>query len=505
MHKIFLQSMVAGLLSAAALSAAQAPQLDAGTWLARQDTQLGPRAGTITLHRAGELTHDVTLSVGHDLVIAAPLRIAATIHLLGNNHIRCRAPLEAQQPRNLFQAESATGISITGCDVTQTGPAGGYLLAVKASSHISVAHNHLLNLNLFTTQDDTGHTTDLAIADNVVRFPANNGFIGIYLIRTLRATVIGNALEGLGHGVEWWGGDANGGWRGPQSVVDAGELTIQGNHCRTIAGACIWGSMGYNVNVTGNSDKGCGDVCFDVEGGVNNVFTHNQASNCGFGCYAAEFESLGTVFRENEATTTAGHNLVLIKHGPQNPYNHTNLHIEDNVLTCPQLCVALYTEGDDGLFFTGNTITNASIASVNYHHDFTVTGNTFVFTVDPGSSAAIAGPALFQHHTSLIANNSLTDRAPADPATICIAQSWSDFNDADTMTITGNSCSGFTRGLVTATGGANPGAPRAIWTISGNHVNGAAAGKAYQHARMAGNETYTFTPENTVNGNPLRP
>jgi hypothetical protein len=36
-------------------------------------------------------------------------------------------------------------------------------------------------------------------------------------------------------------------------------------------------------------------------------------------------------------------------------------------------------------------------------------------------------------------------------------------------------------------------------------VNGAAAGKAYQHARMAGNETYTFTPDNTVNGNPLRP
>jgi hypothetical protein len=502
MHKVFSPA-VALLLGYASLSSAQA--FDVSAWLTRQDAQLGTRHGTITLHDPGTLPHDVTLSPGHDLVLAAPLRINATITLRGNNHISCRAPIEAQQPRNLFQAQSVTGISITGCDVTQTGAAGGYLLAVKASAHITVERNRLLNVNLFTTQDDTGHTTDVSIADNIVRFPANNGFIGVYLIRTLRAAVTGNTLEGLGHGVQWWGGDANGGWHGPQSVVDAGELTITGNYCRTIAGSCVWGSMGYNVNVSGNTDDGCGDVCFDVEGGVNNVFTHNQASNCGFGCYAAEFESVGTVFRNNQATTTPGHNLVLLKHGPQNPYNHTNLRIENNVFTCPQLCVALYTEGDDGLFFSGNTVTNASITSVNYHHDFTVTGNTFLFTVDPGQSAAIAGPALFQHHTSVISHNTITDRAAVDPATVCIAQSWSDFNDTDTMTIMGNSCSGFTRGIITATGGANPGAPRAVWAISGNHVDHAAAGKAYQHVRMSGNEDYTFTPDNTVDGASARP
>jgi hypothetical protein len=73
------------------------------------------------------------------------------------------------------------------------------------------------------------------------------------------------------------------------------------------------------------------------------------------------------------------------------------------------------------------------------------------------------------------------------------------------MTITGNTCSGFTRGIVTATGGANPGAPRAVWVISGNHVDHAAAGKAYQHARMSGNETFTFTPDNTTDGMVIRP
>jgi hypothetical protein len=126
----------------------------------------------------------------------------------------------------------------------------------------------------------------------------------------------------------------------------------------------------------------------------------------------------------------------------------------------------------------------------------------FTYTVDPGSKAAIAGPALFHHHASQIGGNVLTNRATPDAATVCIAQSWSDFNDADSMTIAGNTCSGFQTGIVTATGGANPGAPRAEWVVRGNRVVGAEPGRAYLHSRVAGNESYTFAPDNTADGVP---
>ena len=472
---------------------------------ARQDARsgghLGAAPGTIVLDRPARLDSSVTLSVGRGLRIAAPLTFGnASIRLAGHNHIECTAAVTVENATDLFVADGATDLSVHGCNVTVTGRSGGYLLTATRAARVQVSGNHLLKMAIFNTHNVGGsgsETTDVAISDNSTKFPPGTGPIGVYLLYVLRGTVANNRLEGTGHGIQWWGGDANEGWRGFDAVTGAGQLKITGNTCHIAGGSCVWGSDGFDIAVTGNTADLCSDVCFDTEGGVRTTFAGNTARACANGCYAAEFESLNTAFTGNQAFPDQGGpggTAVLIKHPSGRVPNHLDLTIAGNTFTCAKLCAALYSEGEDGFTFDQNVITNGFLQFINYAGDVAIRENQMRFTVPAGTIAAITGPALANGRHSEIANNVITATAGAAGDAPCIAQGWSDYNNTDTMRITQNTCSGFHYGIATATGGGNSGAPHAVWFLQGNRFRDVPEAHQIVHQHSSGNEIYTSVP-----------
>lgn len=469
-----------------------------------QGARLGSQPGVIVLDRPSRLEGDVTLGAGQDLRIDAPLSVGkATIHLSGQNAVRCGASVSVDDATDLFLADGATDLSVRGCDVTVHGRVGGYLLTATRCARVVASDNHLVNMALFNTHNTGGEasrTTDVSLNGNSSEFLRDGGPIGVYLLYVVRATVSNNRFRGTGHGIEWWGGDGNLGWHGAAAVTQAGDLSLTGNQCYSAGGACIWGSMGYNVTVSGNSADICSDVCFDSEGGVRNLFTGNVAQACGAGCYSAQMESVDVVFSGNFAYADAkapALALVLIKHRNGNPAPHANLTVTGNTLSCGTLCVAFYSEGEDGLDLSRNTVTNGTIQFANYTNTVRLTENTLRFNVPLGAQAAIAGPSLAWGHLSVIGGNSvLQELGAADRQSTCIAQTWSDYNNIDEMRIQSNFCAGFGTGIATGTAGRNPGAPRAIWVVNGNTFSGVPADRQIVHTKTSGNESYLAQPAN---------
>lgn len=481
---------------------AQGALPDAAASIRAQEARLGAGPGTVVLDRASRLDAAVALGVGHGLVIRAPLSLGpgATVRLRGSNEVRCLAPLTADRGLNLFVAEGVSDVAVRDCDVTVMGAPGGVLLTATRADRVVVTGNQLVNLAIFATANAGGpqsQTTDVTLTGNSSTFPKGGGPIGIYLTYVLRATVADNRFRGTGHGIEWWGGNANDGWKSAAEVTGAGEMSITGNQCWGAGGACVWGSMGVDVAVTGNTAVGCGDVCFDTEGGVRNLFTGNVARGCGNGCYAAEFESEDATFSGNFAYADAKNPavaLVLIKHPSGRPFSHVRLTVSGNTLACGAVCTAFYSEGEDGLVFAGNTLTNGVVQFANYTNSVVIRGNTLRFTAALGAQAAISGPTLVNGHHSEIAENWISNEGSAGDGTTCISQSWSDFNSADEMRIVRNTCLGFATGISTETNGGNPGAPRALWFLEGNQFSGTAEARQMVHLRRRGNESYVSFP-----------
>ncbi len=479
---------------------AQGELSNASQLIQEADARLGGASGTIVLDKAARLGTTVTLGAGHALHIDAPLTVgAASIRLAGHNEISCKAPIRAENATDLFVAEGATDLKIQGCDVAVAGRSGGYLLTATQAARVALTNNHLVKMAIFNTHNSGvggSQTTDVNITGNSTVFPPGTGPIGIYLLYVLRGTIAGNHLEGTGHGIQWWGGDANEGWHGFEAVTGAGKLTVAENTCKVAGGSCVWGSDGVDIVVKNNTADTCSDVCFDTEGGVRTSFTGNTARGCANGCYAAEFESQGAVFMGNTATDDGapGHTMVLIKHPSGRGPNHVNLSVTENTFTCAKLCAALYTEGEDGLTFANNKLTNGFVQFINYTNDVSIRDNTLRFTVPAGSVAAITGPSLANGHHSDISGNTITALAGLGGDAPCIAQGWSDNNSTDEMRIAANTCAGFRYGIATATGGGNPGAPHAVWTLQGNHFSGIAAANQIVHVHNSGNEAYSSMP-----------
>lgn len=484
---------------------AQAPEgvAEARALIVAAQAKLGANPGVIVLDRSSRLDGEVTLTPGQDLRIVAPLHVVrGTVHVSKRNTIRCEAPITVDNATDLFVADGSEDISVRDCDVTVTGNQGGYLLTASRSVRISATNNNLVNMALFNTHNlggDGSRTLDLTLTGNSVVFYRNPSPIGVYLMYVIRATVSGNRFAGTGHGIEWWGGDGNEGWHGPEAVTLAGDLSITGNQCYSAGGACVWGSMGFNVTVSGNSAERCSDVCFDSEGGVRNLFTGNTAQACQNGCYSAQMEGVDVVFSGNFAYADAkvpALALVLIKHRNGNPAPHANLTVTGNTLSCGSLCTAFYSEGEGGLDLSHNTVVNGLFHFANYTNSVRIAGNSFRFSVPMNGQPAITGPALAGGHTSFIQDNTFLSDVPAGPNAACIVQAWTDNNNTDEMQISRNACVGFDYGIVTETAGHNAGAPQAIWSVTGNTFSRVPPGHQVVHRKTSGNETYVADPEN---------
>ena len=484
------------------------PGSDLGARIQAADQALASAPGVITVNVAGDLQTSFTLHRGHDLSLRASVHWAATATLEGSNNISCakgttiRSTLPAYdfggQTGMLLLTKGGSQISIHDCRFEASAPS--VVLAGYPVSNLTMSGNMLTGLSLVATNGAT--STDLNLSDNTIDYPASNGRnAGILLFFAKRARADGNHLTRNPHGIQWWGGNSGDPGANLKQVTAAGEMTFSGNVCKAIGGACIWGSMGYDIQITGNSADGCGDICFDTEGGLRTTIANNTAAGCNNGCAAIFFFTDQTSITKNHFSGMApGGGLIFIKNVSQNPISHDHLNITDNDLRCtPGVCQAVHSEAAAGVRFERNEVLNGTYVPVGYGARVSITHNHWVFSQAlPAKTAAIVAPGMVGGSTLEVTRNQIESNALQNSESACILSGWSDYNATDFHFITENVCGGsrpFPIGLVVITNGANLG-PRALWFLGGNTFS---SGKI-DHQAITKNEVFTDLGECTGTG-----
>ena len=477
------------------------PGSELGAKLAAADRALASASGVIAVNAPGEIRTSFTLHAGHALAFHAPVTWAATVTLIGNNDVACdsgiqiKAAMDAYvypaETNTLMLTKSGSGISVHGCHVSSLKLS--LVLAGYPMSNVSMSGNVLEGLTLAATSGNI--STDLSFTGNTVvtRSPGSK-FAAIMAFYAKKVTASGNHFTGTAHGVQWWGGDSGTPTSTLAQVTATGQMTLTGNVCKDVAGACLWGSMGYSIQMSGNSADGCGDVCFDTEGGLDTTITGNTAKGCVNGCAAMFFYGKNIAITKNTFTgMSPDGGLVFLKNVSQDPARYSGITVANNTLRCePGPCNAIYTEAAAGVTFEANEISNGAYRTIGYGQSVSILKNHFVFTRPlPAGASAIGAPPITGGTMLQISGNTVESNTPQTPASVCIAATWNDFNASDRHVITGNQCIGsspFPVGISTTTTGANPGT-RATWVLSGNTLGSSRV----LHAPGAGNEVYTFT------------
>jgi hypothetical protein len=441
---------------------------DLGTKLAAADRELGAARGLIEVESAGEIQTGFTLHAGHGLMFHAPVVWRATVTLMGGNEVSCGSGIEIKAVMDAYVPPSATnmlmltkggsGIRVHGCRFSAVAPS--VVLVGYPMSDIAMDGNTLQGLTLAAT--DGGTSTDLSFNGNVITMPrqgSRNAAVLLFFAKRVKGT--GNRFTRTAHGVQWWGGDSG----APSSTIEqvraSGEMVFVGNVCNDVAGACLWGSMGYQIQMRGNTAVGCGDVCFDTEGGVDTTIAGNVAKGCGNGCAAMFFFGKNVAITGNTFTgMSPGGGLILLKNVSRNPSRYSGIDIADNVLRCePGPCHAAYTEAAAGVRFEGNEVSNGTYRAVGYGQAVSIVNNHFLFMKPLAVGAeAIGAPAMTGGTTLEITGNTIESNVAQGADSICIGASWSDFNASDKHMIVGNRCDGsnpFPIDVSTTTNGAN--------------------------------------------------
>ena len=496
------------LFLVAPTAALASPPGDLSAWLKAEDARLGATSGTIVIDHPGRLDAPLTLSPGHNLSITAPLDWSATVRLSGNNAIACTstATITAHLPAftlpqptgMLLLAEGVAHVQVTGCVVTSD--AASVLLAGYPVSDLTLTGNTLTNLMLLGVNGAPNSSQRLSLAKNVLTSTKPTAtYAGMQLNNAKTATVTGNSFTNLLHGAMWWGGNSGVPGASLQQVTSTGALSFIGNQCKHIAGACIWGSMGYDILMRGNSADGCGDVCFDAEGGLRTQILDNTALNCQNGCAGVFFFTDQTVIAGNHFRAQApGGGLIFIKNSSQNPLAHDHMSIKNNELTCmPEICRAVYQEAAGGIEFVSNEVTNGVWQPVGYARAVSVTKNHLVYSKSL-SGAALAMPDVIGGTALEVTGNRIESNVTQPAGSACIAAGWTDFNATDSHLIAGNTCAGtspFPVGLNTVSGGQNPGVA-GVWILSANHLGSA----TQTHVAKTPNEHFFDLGECDTNG-----
>ncbi len=477
---------------------------DVGAKIAAADTVLGSGRGLIQVSTAGALSTPFTLHTRHNLVLNARITVSATVTLSGSNDVTCSgagaisSTLAGGVP--VFAGDGVSDIAIHHCPIAMKNnspviAAAG--LSRLSMRYLTVTGGSIAQINANHGGDPGGAATNLDFNHNTVTDPAITGGAALLLVNTTGVTVDSNTFTGISTGTQWWGGDSATG--NITQVTRTGKIALTGNQCHNVT-ACLWGSMGHDIEVKGNTADGCADVCFDTEGGLRNAFTQNKATNCGNGCGAIFFFSKDISFVENSFGADAkGGGLFFIKNQSANPISHTGLTVSRNTLTCTTTCTAFYQEAVSQATFEANVITNGIFAPVGFGQNVTIARNQFSFTrpVAP-NAAAIAGPSITGGATLTIEGNTVASAVPQAPGSACISAVWNDFNNSDTYLIKNNRCTGsspFPIDIVTTTAGANPG-PHASWHLENNFT---ARGNIV-HTRITTNDVYTLNHNCTPSG-----
>ncbi|MBF4568772.1 right-handed parallel beta-helix repeat-containing protein [Plantibacter sp. VKM Ac-2880] len=295
------------------------------------------------------------------LAFATAVPLLSGTHLIGNPN----AVIDMGSLASAFTAPGISDVLIEGLKFAGTTSTSVVLLATAAASNITMRRNVLQGPRLLSTNPGVTYAngtaaicTDITITDNQCTGIVGGPDLACVLIPyTRRVTITNNRISLYRHGVQFWGGNSNPANDGV--VVNArkcGDLVITGNLVYDIGMGGIWGSMGENVTIEGNTVRTCGDVCIDVEGCWNVSIAGNTAKDGFNGCI--------TVFFYNRDVSITGNTVVQTNAG--------------------RLTVGIYNSGDNtqnkGITISGNAISGVGVMAQFGHDgasDITVVGNTF--------------------------------------------------------------------------------------------------------------------------------
>ena len=451
------------------------PGTELGAQINAADAKLGVSAGVMAIFAPATITTTPTISSNHTVFLYGPITIN-NVGILMGNHVawRCVGPgasitVLGNIP-GLFNQHGVSDFKIEGCTVHGSlTNVGNYLIDVNGTvSGTQVLGNQVDSMGLVTSLNAT-NLDNLKVIGNTDTYATggSGNASGVYGFWVTHAVIQGNTFISTLNGAQWWGGDAA---VSGLSTGLAANWTATGNHCIGV-GACIWGSMGTDMTVTGNTDLGCGDVCFDEEGGVRNSFTANHANQCTNGCFASFYGGLDNIFDGNTAEAT-GSTGFLLRNASEIPQAVTGLRVEGNTFTCSTLCDAALIDPAYDFYFENNSIRNGVFGSTKYGGgQVSISRNGWDFSVTT-AAPVITVPQMLNGGTAIVDDNTIMSSVTQPSNAVAISAITGDYNSADWYFFRRNTINEFPTGISTTAAGGNAGVP-VYWSLEKNTIGSA--------------------------------
>ena len=295
---------------------------------------------------------------------------------------------------------------------------------------------------------------------------------GITMQYTVGWSVSGISITNSGHGVQWWGGDSN--------PANNGALTNE-RKCRqgsvtnitvtNVAGGGVWGSMGYQIAVSGNTISGCLDVGLDSEGCTDITFTGNSVYNCGNGCLTTFWFNTNVAFTGNTVSQPIASQPLGRIFNASGSQSNKSVSFISNTFTCESGVSTLDTASGnvETLVITGNTFANVAISVItNNMRYIKIADNELIFyQVAASLFTAIAAGAITSNGYAQIMGNTVISNVTQPAGSIAITGYQVDYNSTGTWVISGNTTTGFATDLQTTNAGGN-GGQTSVWKIDSN-------------------------------------
>lgn len=270
---------------------------------------------------------------------------------------------------------------------------------------------------------------------------------GVFMQYTLRFAVTNCTVQNSGHGVHWWGGDANTSADG--ALANARKCfngSITNCDIYNVNGGGIWGSMGQWITVSGNTVNTCQDVGIDFEGCFDCTATGNTVTACPNGGLTNFFYTQNLVFSGNTVSQSNAAPAYRCYNDTQNTNNKSVL-LTGNTFRG----VGVFTSADfingpiENASFIGNNFYNCTLScAYNNMKIINVVGNTFVYDiVASGITAFISVGSATTNANISIKDNQVISLVTHPAGSAGIFVSVSDFNTSTTVNITSNTISGF--------------------------------------------------------------
>ena len=346
-----------------------------------------------------------------------------------------------------------------------------YGIYLQKASRVKISNCKTNNVNLIYTlssqslyanvvSDETSGSfncsRDVLVEHCTIYGPGNTNQAalgGIFMQYTLRFAVTNCSVQNSGHGIHWWGGDAN----TDGALANARKCfngSITNCNVTNVCGGGIWGSMGQYVVVSGNTVNTCADVGIDFEGCFDCSATGNAVSSCTNGCLTTFFLNKNIVFSGNTVVqSVAGQPAYRCNNAGQTADNKDitfsgNTFRGDGVITSVD-----FVGGPAQIInISSNTFRNCYISTFTVSTEaINIVGNNFYFDVAAGSAFnCISANGTNNIGYTSIKNNQIVSKITQPNGSNAIFLGHNNFNYASYGYILGNTTSGFPIDITTS-------------------------------------------------------